>query len=65
MVELEHETLGAGEPVVLVHAGICAAWFEPLMREPALVDRYRLVSYHRVGYAGSGQVAGPGLARGL
>jgi hypothetical protein len=42
----------AGEP-------ICAGWFEPLLREPALVDRYRLVSYHRVGYAGNGRVAGP------
>jgi hypothetical protein len=36
MVELEHEIRGTGEPVVLVHAGICAEWFKPLMEEPAL-----------------------------
>jgi hypothetical protein len=35
--------------VVLVHAGICAEWFKPLMEEPALADRYLLVRDHRVG----------------
>ena len=59
-VVLEYETRGAGEPVVLVHAGICADWFKPLLEEPALAGRYRLLSYHRVGYAGSSRVAGPG-----
>lgn len=58
-VVLEYETRGAGEPVVLVHAGICADWFKPLLEEPALAGRYRLLSYHRVGYAGSSRVAGP------
>jgi 3-oxoadipate enol-lactonase len=43
---------------VFVHAGVFADWFEPLLREPAL-GRYRLVTYHRVGYAGSTHVAGP------
>jgi 3-oxoadipate enol-lactonase len=57
-VELEYRTVGAGEPVVLVHAGVFADWFEPLLAEPALASRHRLVSYHRVGYAGSGRVAG-------
>jgi pimeloyl-ACP methyl ester carboxylesterase len=60
MVELEHEVRGTGEPVVLVHAGVFADWFEPLMAEPALRARHRLVHYHRVGYAGSDRVAGPG-----
>ena len=46
-VELEYETRGAGEPVVLAHAGVCADWFAPLTQEPALRDRYRLVRYHR------------------
>ena len=58
-LELEYETRGSGEPVVLVHAGIFADWFKPLLDEPALTGRYRVVSYHRVGYAGSSRVAGP------
>jgi pimeloyl-ACP methyl ester carboxylesterase len=57
-VELEYRTVGDGEPIVLVHAGLFADWFEPLLREPALASRYRLVTYHRVGYAGSTHVAG-------
>jgi pimeloyl-ACP methyl ester carboxylesterase len=43
---------GAGEPVVLIHAGLCADWFMPLLDEPALA-RYRLIAYHRAGYGGS------------
>lgn len=58
-VELDYETRGSGEPVVLVHAGIFADWFKPLMDEPALASRYRVVSYHRVGYAGSSRAVGP------
>ena len=58
-IELEYEIRGDGEPVFLVHAGIFADWFEPLLQEPALTGRYRVISYHRVGYAGSSRVAGP------
>jgi pimeloyl-ACP methyl ester carboxylesterase len=58
-VELEYESRGSGEPVVLIHAGIFADWFKPLVDEPALVSRYRVVSYHRVGYAGSSRPVGP------
>lgn len=58
-LELEYEIRGSGEPVVLVHAGIFADWFKPLVDEPVLTGRYRVVSYHRVGYAGSSRVAGP------
>ena len=58
-VTLDYATWGAGEPVVLVHAGIFADWFKPLLGEPALTGRHRVVSYHRVGYAGSSRVAGP------
>ena len=57
-VELEYETRGGGEPVVLVHAGIFAGWFKPLVDEPTLTGRYRVVSYHRAGYAGSTRVSG-------
>jgi len=57
-LELEYETRGSGEPVVLVHAGIFADWFKPLVDEPGFAGRYRMVSYHRVGYAGSSRLAG-------
>ncbi len=58
-IELEYEIRGAGEPVVLVHAGVFAGWYKPLLDEPALAGRHRMLSYHRVGYAGSSQIAGP------
>lgn len=58
-VDLEYEVRGAGEAVVLVHAGVFADWFQPLMNEPALARRYRLVRYHRIGYAGSSHAPGP------
>jgi pimeloyl-ACP methyl ester carboxylesterase len=58
-IELEYETRGSGEPVVLIHPGHFAEWFTPLLDEPALTDRYRVVNYHRVGCAGSSHIAGP------
>ena len=58
-LELEYEQRGRGDPVVLIHWGLCAAWGEPLMREPALADRFRLVRYHRAGFAGSDPPSGP------
>jgi pimeloyl-ACP methyl ester carboxylesterase len=56
-IELEYELRGVGEPVVLIHWGICAAWGEPLMDE--LADRYGVLRYHRAGFAGSERVEGP------
>jgi pimeloyl-ACP methyl ester carboxylesterase len=50
--QLEYETRGDGEPVLLIHGGVIAASYVPVMREPAL-GRYRLIRYHRRGYAGS------------
>ena len=58
-LELDYELRGAGEPVVLIHWGLCAAWAEPLLDEPALADRYRLLRYHRAGFAGSDRIQGP------
>ena len=58
-IELEYEVCGTGEPVVLIHAGVCGDWFKVLLAERALTDRYQLIRYHRVGYSGSGRVAGP------
>jgi pimeloyl-ACP methyl ester carboxylesterase len=58
-VELEYQLRGSGKPVVLIHWGVSAAWAEPLMDEPALADRYRLLSYHRGGFAASDRIEGP------
>lgn len=58
-VELEYELRGSGEPVVLIHWGVAASWAEPLLNEPALAERHRLLSYHRAGFAGSSSVDGP------
>jgi pimeloyl-ACP methyl ester carboxylesterase len=58
-VELEYELHGHGEPVIFIHPGIFTDWFTPLLREPALAGRYRLVHYHRAGCAGSSHVSGP------
>ena len=57
-LELEYEVRGAGDPVLFIHAGVLADWFEPLMAEDVLSKRYRLISYHRVGYANSSRVTG-------
>lgn len=58
-VELEYRIQGTGEPVVLLHAGLFADWFQPLLTEPAFAMRHRVLSVHRVGYAGSSRIAGP------
>jgi pimeloyl-ACP methyl ester carboxylesterase len=58
-LQLEYELRGRGEPVVLIHWGLCAAWAEPLIDEPALADHFRLMSYHRAGFAGSDRIDGP------
>lgn len=42
-----------GETVVLIHGGIFADMYVPLMSEPVLANSYRLINYHRRGYAGS------------
>lgn len=58
-IELEYRIVGVGQPVVLVHAGVFADWFEPLLQEPSLANGYCFLVYHRVGYAGSSHVPGP------
>jgi pimeloyl-ACP methyl ester carboxylesterase len=57
--ELEFEVTGAGEPVLLIHGAFIAEAYAPLCAEPALNSRYRLVRYHRRGYAGSSPVRAP------
>lgn len=56
---LEYEVRGAGEPVVLVHGAHIADAFAPLLAEPVLAERYRLILYHRRGFAGSTHPDGP------
>jgi pimeloyl-ACP methyl ester carboxylesterase len=51
-VELEYEVKGAGEPVLLINP-MLADGFLPLLSERALTDRYRLIRYHKRGWAGS------------
>lgn len=58
-VGLEFEVRGEGESVLLVHPGIFADWFTPLLREPSLTSKYRLVHYHRAGCAGSSRIPPP------
>ena len=58
-VQLEYEIHGAGEPVVLIHWGVCATWAEPLLAAPGLSRGYRLLNYHRAGFGGSTRVDGP------
>jgi pimeloyl-ACP methyl ester carboxylesterase len=52
---LEYIVQGAyeGEAVVLIHGGMFADMYIPLMSESSLANNYRLVNYHRRGYAGS------------
>jgi pimeloyl-ACP methyl ester carboxylesterase len=56
--ELEYEVGGRGEPVLLIHGSHIAAAFLPLMHEPSLAS-YRLIRYHRRGFADSTKHEGP------
>jgi pimeloyl-ACP methyl ester carboxylesterase len=51
-VELEYEATGSGESVLLV-SPVLADGFLPLVSESALANGYRLIRYHRRGWAGS------------
>ena len=42
---------GGGEPILLVHAGVFGAWFEPLAAGPAL-EGFRVIRMLRAGYTG-------------
>jgi pimeloyl-ACP methyl ester carboxylesterase len=58
-ITLEHEVSGDGEPVVFIHGGFIADTFRPLLAEPSLAGRYRLITYHRRGHGGSSRTPGP------
>jgi pimeloyl-ACP methyl ester carboxylesterase len=57
--DLEYEVSGTGEPVLFIHGAFIADTFRPLLAEPSLSGRYRLILYHRRGYAGSSRASGP------
>ena len=56
-VTLEYRLRGTGDTVVLVHGGLIADALEPLARSRAM-SGYRVLSWHRVGYANSSPAAG-------
>jgi pimeloyl-ACP methyl ester carboxylesterase len=56
-IELEYETAGSGEPVLLI-SPVLADGFLPLVSEPALAG-YRLIRYHKRGWAGSAHTPPP------
>src|SRR5689334_5430281 len=58
-VTLSYSQRGQGEPVLLIHAGVLADWFQPLLDEPALTSRFRLIRYQRVNYGQSSHLHGP------
>lgn len=55
--ELEYSVSGRGDPVLLIHGSILADAFAPLVAEPRL-RKYRLIRYHRRGFAGSARAKG-------
>lgn len=57
-IELEYETCGAGEPVLLI-SPVIADGFVPLLAEPALTARHRLIRYHKRGWSGSTHTSEP------
>jgi pimeloyl-ACP methyl ester carboxylesterase len=57
-VELEFEVVGSGEPVLLSSPAVPRG-FLPLLSQPALADRYRMIRYHRRGWAGSAHTLPP------
>lgn len=56
-VTLEYRLAGTGDPVVFVHGGIFADGLEPLASSPEL-KTFRVLTWHRAGYARSGPAAG-------
>jgi pimeloyl-ACP methyl ester carboxylesterase len=57
-IRLDCEVRGSGEPVVLIHGAFIAEAYAPLCAEPALAG-YKLIRYHRRGYAGSSRATAP------
>src|SRR2546423_577262 len=60
-IALEEEAAGplVGEAVVCIPGAFVAETFRLLLAEKALAERYRLIAYHRRGYAGSTRTPEP------
>ena len=58
-VDLEYTVQGSGEPLVLIHGAILADAFSPLLAEPRIANTYRVIAYHRRGFAGSSRASAP------
>ena len=50
---LQYEARGDGEAMLLIHGSHMADAFLPMAQESVLVDRHRLIRYHRRGFANS------------
>jgi pimeloyl-ACP methyl ester carboxylesterase len=57
--EIEYDSHGSGEPVFFIHGAIFADAFSPLLTNTRLSAGYRLVTYHRRGFAGSTRASAP------
>jgi pimeloyl-ACP methyl ester carboxylesterase len=57
---MQCQVQGSGESLVLIHGSIVADAFSPLLDEPSIADKYRVILYHRRGFAASSR-ATPGL----
>jgi pimeloyl-ACP methyl ester carboxylesterase len=57
--ELEYEVSVRGEPAVFIHGAFIADTFRPLLAERSLAGHYRLILYHRRGYADSSRTSEP------
>ena len=58
-VDLEYTVQGSGEPLVLIHGPILADAFSPLLAQPRIANTYRVIAYHRRGFAGSSRANAP------
>ena len=52
-IKLKYEVSGSGEAAIFIHGAFIADSFRPLLFEPVLAQHYKLIMYHRRGYAGS------------
>lgn len=57
-VELEYDVTGQGEPVLFI-SPVLADGFLPLLSEPSMAHRYRLITYHKRGWVGSTHTPAP------
>lgn len=56
---LAYDVYGSGEPALLIHGALIADAFQPLIHEPLLTEKSRLIIYHRRGYGKSSLIKTP------